>query len=90
MSLVSYQWLSEHIDYSDLVIIDTRPKVAYMYGHIPNSILVPFTDGVGQAGFLFNKKESLQNLFAQKHIPSDKEVICYCSHGHRASSLSSS
>lgn len=68
-------------------VLDARTPQEYFGGHIPNSVLVPFTDGVGQTGFLFDKKESLQSLFVQKQIPSDKEVICYCSHGHRASSL---
>lgn len=36
--ILSYQWLNEHLDDPDLVILDTRPKVAYMYGHIQNSV----------------------------------------------------
>jgi thiosulfate/3-mercaptopyruvate sulfurtransferase len=68
-------------------ILDARTPQEYFGGHIPYSTLFPFTDGVGQDGFLFDKKESLQNLFAQKQIPKDGEIICYCMHGHRASSL---
>jgi thiosulfate/3-mercaptopyruvate sulfurtransferase len=36
--LASHLWLKEHIDDPNLVILDTRPKVAYMHGHIKNSI----------------------------------------------------
>jgi thiosulfate/3-mercaptopyruvate sulfurtransferase len=68
-------------------ILDARTPQEYFGGHIPNSMLCPFTDGIGQDGFLFEKKESLQNLFEQKQIPKDGEIICYCMHGHRASSL---
>jgi len=68
-------------------ILDARTPQEYFGGHIPHSTLCPFTDGVGQDGFLFDKKESLENLFAQKQIPKNDEVICYCMHGHRASSL---
>jgi thiosulfate/3-mercaptopyruvate sulfurtransferase len=68
-------------------ILDARTPQEYFGGHIPNSMLCPFTDGVGQDGFLFEKKELLETLFEQKQIPKDGEIICYCMHGHRASSL---
>ncbi|HSA98308.1 MAG TPA: rhodanese-like domain-containing protein, partial [Candidatus Nitrosotenuis sp.] len=38
--LASHLWLNEHINDASLVILDTRPKVAYMYGHIQNSISI--------------------------------------------------
>jgi thiosulfate/3-mercaptopyruvate sulfurtransferase len=69
------------------MVLDARTPQEYFGGHIPHSILLPFTDGLGQDGFLFDKKESLQNLFAQKQISKSDEVICYCMYGHRASSL---
>ncbi|MEM3064934.1 MAG: sulfurtransferase [Candidatus Nitrosotenuis sp.] len=69
------------------VILDARTPQEYFGGHIPGSILAPFTDGLGQGGLLFDSKESLANLFAQKMISKQDQVICYCMHGHRASSL---
>lgn len=71
----------------NVVILDARSPQEYFGGHIPKSILLPFTDGLGQNGFIFDSKESLESAFQQKQIPSDKELICYCTHGHRASSL---
>ncbi|MBI5698585.1 MAG: sulfurtransferase [Thaumarchaeota archaeon] len=68
-------------------ILDARTPQEYFGGHIPSSVLFPFTDGIGQTGSLLDTKESLENLFSQKQITPDKEVICYCMHGHRASSL---
>ena len=35
---VTHDWLLEHLDDPETVIIDTRPKVSYSYGHIPNSV----------------------------------------------------
>lgn len=35
--LVTHEWLKEHLDDSDIVILDTRPKIAYTYDHIPHS-----------------------------------------------------
>ncbi|MGQ0772574.1 MAG: sulfurtransferase [Nitrososphaerota archaeon] len=68
-------------------ILDARTPQEYFAGHIPSSILIPFTDGLGQSGFLFDSKESLSSLFAEKQISSEKEIVCYCMHGHRASAL---
>lgn len=68
-------------------ILDARSPQEFFGGHIPSSILFPFTDGIGQDGLLLNSQQSLSDLFLQKEIPKDKEVICYCMHGHRASSL---
>ena len=68
-------------------ILDARTPQEYFGGHILGSILFPFTDGIGQDGLLLDSKESLEGLFLQRQIPKDKQVICYCMHGHRASSL---
>jgi len=49
--------------------------------------LIPFTEGIGYNGKLFRDKESLETLFLQNQISKDKEIVCYCMHGHQASSL---
>lgn len=68
-------------------ILDARTPQEFFGGHIPGAILFPFTDGIGQSGTLLDTKESLETLFLQRQIPKDKELVCYCMHGHRASSL---
>ncbi|MFM7862100.1 MAG: sulfurtransferase [Candidatus Nitrosotenuis sp.] len=68
-------------------ILDARTPQEFFGGHIPGSVLFPFTDGIGQDGMLLESRESLRNLFSQREIPRNKEIICYCMHGHRASSL---
>jgi thiosulfate/3-mercaptopyruvate sulfurtransferase len=68
-------------------ILDARTPQEFFGGHIPGSVLFPFTDGLGQDGMLLDSKESIGSLFLQRGIPKDIQVICYCMHGHRASSL---
>lgn len=70
-----------------VTILDARTPQEFFGGHIPSSILFPFTDGIGQSGTLLDTRESLEGLFSQRQIPKDKELVCYCMHGHRASSL---
>lgn len=36
--LVSLDWLNAHLDDPNLVIVDTRPKISFMYGHIPGAV----------------------------------------------------
>lgn len=68
-------------------ILDARTPQEFFGGHIPGSVLVPFTDGLGQTGGLFETSEFLRKMFEEKQIPDGKDIVCYCMHGHRASSL---
>jgi thiosulfate/3-mercaptopyruvate sulfurtransferase len=70
-----------------VTILDARSPQEFFAGHIPSATLVPFTDGIGQAGKSFESREYLQAMFEEKGIKKDSEVVCYCMHGHRASSL---
>lgn len=71
----------------ETIILDARSPQEFMAGRIPNATLLPFTDGVGQSGFLFKDKEDLIKLFEEKQIPKDKELICYCALGHRGANV---
>jgi thiosulfate/3-mercaptopyruvate sulfurtransferase len=68
-------------------ILDARSPQEFMGGHLPKAKLIPFTEGISTDGKLFRDKESLETLFSQNQISKDKEIVCYCMHGHRASSL---
>lgn len=72
---------------SKFTVLDARTPQEFMGGHIPNSKLVPFTDGISYDGKLFQTREFLKNLFSQSNISKENEIVCYCMHGHRASSL---
>jgi thiosulfate/3-mercaptopyruvate sulfurtransferase len=71
----------------DAVIIDARSPQEFLAGRIPNATLFPFTDGVGENGMLFKEKDDLSHIFREQQIPTDRELICYCTLGHRAANL---
>ena len=77
--------LNENLE--NVTLLDARSPQEFIHGHLPHSILLPFTDGIGKNGELFLPKEELEKLFEEKNIAKDKEIVCYCMHGHRASSL---
>lgn len=70
-----------------VTIIDTRSLQEFMAGRIPNAILFPFTDGVGEEGYLFKDKDELLRIFSEQQISRDKELVCYCALGHRAANV---
>jgi thiosulfate/3-mercaptopyruvate sulfurtransferase len=69
------------------IIIDARSPQEFMAGRIPNAVLIPFTDGIGEKGSLFKEKEDLEKIFSEQNIPREKEVVCYCALGHRAANV---
>ena len=72
---------------NNFVILDARTPQEFMMGHLPNSKLIPFTEGISHTGKLFQEKDFLENIFSQNNISKDSEIVCYCMHGHRAASL---
>lgn len=58
-----------------------------MAGRIQNAILFPFTEGVGEVGSLFKEKDELLRIFNEQQMPKDKELVCYCTLGHRAANV---
>ena len=82
---IASDYLKENL--TNFVILDARTPQEFMGGHLPNSKLIPFTEGIAYDGKLFQNKNFLQNLFSQNQISKDSEIVCYCMHGHRASSL---
>jgi len=82
---IEADFLKDHLH--NFEILDARSPQEFMAGHLPNSKLIPFTDGIGYDGKLFRDKDSLDKLFTQNEISKRKEIVCYCMHGHRASNL---
>lgn len=71
-----------HTNYS---LLDARAPQEYMSAHIPNALSFPFESGVGMDGRIFLNRDDLKKIF--QNISMNKTIICYCTHGHRASNL---
>jgi thiosulfate/3-mercaptopyruvate sulfurtransferase len=82
---IESDFLKEHLD--DFKILDARSPQEFMGGHLPNSKLIPFTEGIGYDGGLYREKKFLDELFLQNNVSKEEEIVCYCMHGHRASNL---
>lgn len=78
--IVSHQWLAEHCNDTDLIILDSRGNVAYSYAHIPNSQplgieKVVKTNQYGASPVIEN--EQAATLFGSLGIDESKTVIIY-------------
>ena len=69
----------------NVVIIDARTPQEHFQARIPGSILDNWEEGIGQNGEMIKSIAELEKDFEEKGITRDKEIICYCHAGIRAS-----
>ena len=71
----------------NVAIIDARTPQEHFAARIPDSILDNWEEGLdfGQSGVMIKSKTELETHFREKGIAKDKEIICYCHVGIRAS-----
>lgn len=79
------EMITEKQKNSNVAIIDARTPQEHIQARIPGSILNNWENGLGDYGKMIKDKEKLQNEFSEKGITPDKEIICYCHSGMRAS-----
>jgi len=72
-------------NHSNTIIVDSRTPIEHMQARIPGSILDDWEEGLGSDGEMMKSKEELGRGFEEKRISKDKEIICYCHSGARAS-----
>jgi thiosulfate/3-mercaptopyruvate sulfurtransferase len=67
------------------IIVDARTPQEHLQARILGSILHNWEEGIGYNGKMIKDKDELKRDFEEKGITKDKEVICYCHSGTRAS-----
>lgn len=70
----------------NVIIVDARTAQEHFQARIPGSILHNWEEGLDDdSGRVIRYKDELQKDFEQRGITKDKEIICYCHSGARAS-----
>lgn len=70
----------------NVIIVDARTPQEHFQARIPGSILHNWEEGLDDdRGRVIKYKDELQKDFEQRGITKDKEIICYCHSGTRAS-----
>ena len=70
---------------SNTIIIDARTPQEHFQARIPGSLLNNWEEGLGDNCKMIKDKETLREYFVSNGITPDKEIICYCHAGIRAS-----
>jgi thiosulfate/3-mercaptopyruvate sulfurtransferase len=70
---------------SNVVVMDARTPQEHFQARIPGSILNSWEEGIGSDGEMIKSQAQLEKDFKVQGISKDKEVICYCHLGTRAS-----
>lgn len=79
------QLIKEKQDDDSAIIVDARTPQEHFQARIPGSILLNWEEGLGDDGKMIKDKGELERVFEGKGITKDKEIICYCHSGMRAS-----
>jgi thiosulfate/3-mercaptopyruvate sulfurtransferase len=79
------QMIKEKQKDPNVLIIDARTPQEHFQARIPGSILHNWEEGLGSHGEMIKDKDSLQKDFEEKGFSKEKEIICYCHLGMRAS-----
>jgi thiosulfate/3-mercaptopyruvate sulfurtransferase len=77
--------VKEKLNDNGTVIIDSRTPLEHTQARIPGSLLHNWENGIGDDGKMIKSGEVLLNEFNASGIAKNKEIICYCHSGTRAS-----
>ncbi len=82
---ISTEWLSQHLNSDDLMILDVQPNVHdYIMGHIPGAIYL--NEGLLRSAWdrmpaMFVLPESIQPVFSRASIDPNRPVVIYSGAG---------
>lgn len=83
--LAELNWLQEHLDDPNLIVIDTRTNGEYDAGHLPGALLWDWMNGVPVGSWdAVRPTDELAAELAALGITPDKEIVTYCRSGARA------
>ncbi|MCS7244886.1 MAG: sulfurtransferase [candidate division WOR-3 bacterium] len=57
---------------------------AYIGGHIPGAVNIPWNENINDKDWTFKSRDELLKLYESKGVTRDKEVITYCRIGERS------
>lgn len=79
------QWILDHIDDPNLVLIDTRTRSEFEQGHLPHALSWDWMNGVPLAGpAAMRPAQELRAELAKLGVTPDKDIVTYCRSGARA------
>ena len=78
--LVDFSWIDQHKEDAGLVIVDSRPPVRYLQGHVPQAVNLPTSKVFDRGTLELLPFERLAGIFGDAGIDEDRTVLVYDDH----------
>jgi thiosulfate/3-mercaptopyruvate sulfurtransferase len=78
--LVDFSWIDQNKDDPGLVVVDSRPPVKYLQGHIPRAVNISTSRVFDKGTLELLPLEELARLFGNSGIDEERTVVVYDDH----------
>jgi thiosulfate/3-mercaptopyruvate sulfurtransferase len=83
--LATGEWVQEHLDDPQVVLLDTRTPGEFAAGHLPGALCWDWVNAVPLGSWnVLRPKAALRAELARLGVTPEKEVVTYCRSGARA------
>jgi thiosulfate/3-mercaptopyruvate sulfurtransferase len=87
INLVDSSWLAEHASDPQTRIVDPRPRVKYLQGHVPKAVNLPLSEVFDRETLALFPEEKLAEVFGKAGIDSDSNVVLYDSYDGQSAAM---
>jgi len=77
INLVDNSWLAKHVEDAQTIIIDPRPRVKYLQGHVPRAVNLPLSEVYDRETLAMHSEERLAAIFGKVGVDLDSAVAFY-------------
>jgi thiosulfate/3-mercaptopyruvate sulfurtransferase len=89
VELTSFSWLDEHLKDPNVRVVDPRPIVKYLSGHVPGAVNLPLTRILDTKTLGLKPQNELEQVFGEVGLSEDATVVLYDSYdGQNAAMVS--
>jgi thiosulfate/3-mercaptopyruvate sulfurtransferase len=87
INLVDNSWLAEHLSDPQTRVIDPRPRVRYLQGHVPKAVNLPLAEVFDRESLALFPDEKLAEVFGKIGVDFDSNVVLYDSYDGQSAAM---
>ena len=87
IDLIDGSWLSNHLDDLHATIVDPRPRVKYLQGHVPGAINLPIAEVFDKETLALHPDDRLAEILGKVGISRDSAVVLYDSYDGQSAAM---
>lgn len=80
----SANWIQEHSEANDVVLLDARSDGEYYMGHIPGAVNLSFDSAIDYSNQKLKSTDDLKQEYDAVGVTPEKQVVVYCGSGSRS------